>query len=137
MALQSQWLTTVFVNGEEWGPFDTFSGGDKSHTVTAHRPGGSCAERKYPSPARYGNVTVGRTYEHERDHGRAVSELKSLRSPRVRVARTPLDEDCNVFDSNGTISYEGFLEDFNPGDSDSNSDDLMTLQMTVSVEKVV
>lgn len=134
MALQSNYRNTVVVDGQDLGPFDTFNGGQINRSNTKHRPGGRRTEKLYKGLPRYENVTVGRTYENERDHDQVVAWLQQIAPQNAEVRRQPLDEDGNSFGD--AIVYKGAIDQVQPGNVDSNSDDRVTLELQISVEAI-
>ena len=134
MALQSSYRTTVIVDGVDLGAFDTFSGGQVQRANTKHRPGGSRTERLYKGLPRYEAVTVGRTYELERDHDQMVAWLQQIGPQSAEVRRQPLDSDGNDFGP--AITSPGAISQVTPGNIDSNSDDRTSLELQIDVEAV-
>lgn len=134
MALQSSYRTTVVVDGQDLGVFDTFNGGQITRPNTKHRPGGRRTEKLYKGLPRYEGVTVGRTYELARDHDNMVAWLQRISPQDAEVRRQPLDEDGNSFGA--AITYKGAIDQIVPGNLDSNSDDRTTLEIQISVESI-
>lgn len=128
MTTAQNMLITLVVDGRPLGVFDTFSGGEPSAEVQKSRPGGMGGERSHAALPTFGDVTVGRELDQQRD-------LELYRSLINRTGRAPVSASKQLLDENGApvgrpLPYTGRLSGMTDPESDSNSNDLSMWQMT-------
>lgn len=128
-------LVTVVADGQPLGVFETRTGGDSSGEVSKYRPGGMQAQKTRKGQSDVSDVTVGRSWERERD-----ADIE--RRLRTRVAKAdvvindqPLDDDGAPWGKPRT--FTGTLQAVNGGDSDANSNDAKMLELVVVVTEAV
>jgi len=131
MTTSQQQLITVSVDGRPLGVFDTLSGGEPTAEVGKHRPGGMSGERSYAALPSFGDLTVGRELDTQRD-------LEVYRSLVGRVGRAPFTASRQLLDENGApvgrpITYTGRLSGMSDPEADSNSTDVSMWQMTAVI----
>lgn len=131
MSTSQQSLITVTVDGRSLGAFDTFSGGEPSADVSKHRPGGMGQERAYGGLPTFGDVTVGRVLERERDIELYRSLLPRYGRAVVTISKQPLDE--NGAPWGRPFTYTGKLSGATDPDSDSNDSAPSVWQMTATI----
>lgn len=133
-ASQYQSLVTAVVDGVPWGVFENRTGGEASGDVTKYRPGGMQKQKARRGQKDYGDVTVTRSWERERDADLERSGRNRVLRADVIINDQPLDDDGAPFGKPTT--YTGVLQSISGGDSDSNSNDPKTLTLVVTVLEV-
>ena len=126
-------LVTVTVGGVPLGTFDTFSGGAQSRENTKHRPGGSTRQTVHGGLPSYDDVTVTR-----------VPRVGDAARVNAWLKRTdPIPMSVSVTETNGgrvvpgtQRTYRGVVANINPGDYDSDGDDLRSVELQMTVEDV-
>lgn len=118
MTTSQQHLITVVVDGRPLGVFDTFSGGEVSADVAKHRPGGLVGENSYAALPSYGDVTVGRELDRQRDIELYRSLLPRVGAAPVSISDQPLGDDGTPFGK--PFTYTGRLSAMSNPESDSN-----------------
>lgn len=133
MSRVDQHLTTAVIDGEPWGVFDTFEGGEADSEETRYRPGGMAPQKSLGGRATVGTITIGRLLELETDWAR-VLRLHETRTGKawVTVSRQPLDIDGNPYGEPQV--KRGKLKTVTLPDSDSESDDPAVWTMTITPE---
>ena len=127
MSRQSQDRVQVTIDGEDWGVFDKFSGGEADSEETRHRPGGMGAEKSLGGMLTISNVTISRLYERERDHERVHALMNRAGKSRIVASRSKLDDDGNPFGA--PYVYTGIIKTITPPEHDSESDDTAMLEI--------
>jgi hypothetical protein len=124
-------VTTSITNAagefEDWGVFDTFSGGEADSEETRHRAGGGGVEKPLGGSKTVGNVTITRLLELERDWGRLKDLMNRQGSARIIAVRQRLDVDYNAFGD--PMTYTGIVKTVTPPDSDSTDDDAAMIEI--------
>lgn len=128
MTTAQNMLITVVVDGRPLGVFDTFTGGEPSAEVTKSRPGGMVQEKSHAALPTFGDVTVGRELDHQRD-------LELYRSLINRTGRAPVSVSKQLLDDGAApvgrpLTYTGRLSAMTDPESDSASNDLSTWSLT-------
>ena len=118
---ESQERVTAVIDGEDWGVFDGFSGGEADSEDSKHRPGGMGDEISLGGQKTIGNVTISRLYDLERDHGKVKPLMNRVGRARIVASRQPLDRDG--FPVGEPDVYTGVVKSVTKPDHDSNSDD--------------
>ncbi|WP_243061145.1 hypothetical protein [Nocardioides sp. SR21] len=129
MSTSQQSLITVVVDGRTLGTFDTFSGGEPSSDPQKHRPGGMQQEKSYGALVTYGDVTVGRVLERERDIELYRSLLPRYGRALVTVTKQPIDD--NGAPWGRPFTYTGRLSSATDPESDSNDATPSVWQLTM------
>lgn len=132
---QSQERVQVTIDTEDWGVFDTFTGGEADSEETRHRPGGMAPEKSLGGQSTIGNVTVGRLYELERDHVRVKTLMNRAGRARIVAQRQKLDTDGNAWGD--PITYTGIVKAISPPEHDSNSDDAAMVEIEFTPDGAV
>jgi hypothetical protein len=119
---------TAEIDGDEFGPFDSFNPGEVSASTGRHRPGGQrTAVRTRGLPERStGDLTVVPQTAGELARYRAL-ERKAGRVA-MKVVEQPLDANGDPF-GKATI-YTGLLESVNINNVDSDSSDDRQVTLT-------
>lgn len=132
MSLKNAFKCKLSIAGEDFGEFDSFSGGAYDSTETKYTPFDG-VERVYLSFSSVGNVTVGRSYEVARD-GSIVQRRESLQhQPFVLVV---LERDANGVYQQNRAPYTGLTKAITPPEGDSTASDVAMLQIELSTGKV-
>lgn len=135
MSTQHHSLVTVVADGLPLGVFETRTGGESTAEVTKYRPGGMAKQKTRKGLPEVGDVTVGRSWERERD-----AEIERRLRPRVGTADIIVND--QPLDDNGApwgkpTTWTGTLNAVNGGDSDSNSNDGKMFELVVVAVEVV
>lgn len=128
MSTSQQSLITATIDGRSLGIFDTFSGGEPSADVPKHRPGGLVGEKSYAALPTYGDVTIGRELDLQRDVELYRTLLARVGKAPVSVSKQPLDE--NGAPSGRPFTYTGRLSAMTEPESDSNDSSVSMWQLT-------
>lgn len=128
---QDQWSNTVTINGRPLGIWATLSGGDVEADNAKYRPGGMQPQIDLGGPTSTSDVTLARLLTREDWLIVRLLMQFGVGRARVVVSRQPLDADGNPFGK--PIVYRGTLTHVEPGDTDADSGDAQTWQITVSV----
>lgn len=127
MTSQQQWLITGTVDGIPIGIFDSHSGGGADADVQKHRGGGMGEEKAYAAMPAFGDVTITRVCERERD-----VELHRRLFPRAGRALASLS--FQPLDDNGSpwgtpFTRSGRFKSISDPESDSNSASPATFEL--------
>jgi hypothetical protein len=131
MSTAGQWQITATLDGVSLGEFETKSGGGVSAELTKRRPGGMLAEKVYAGQRTAADVVIARVYERDRDH--VLVRLCNTRAGAgvVTVAEQPLDDNGAPWGTPTT--WAGRLSNVEPSETDANSNDVRTFELTVVV----
>lgn len=129
---QDQWANTVTIDGQPMGVWATFSGGDVDSEESKFKPGGMQPAVSLGGSVTVNNVTLARLLGREDWPFMRHLMANRVGKGRVDVQRQPLDEDGNPWGQ--PLVYGGVLQNVTPGDTDSNSSDAQTWEITVSTE---
>ena len=134
MSRVNQHLITVTVDGEDFGVWDTWEGGNIDSEETKYRPGGMAPQKSLGGEAALENVTVTRLYELERDHDLMRRALRKVANgqPLASASRQPLDVDKNPFGA--PLIYNGVLKAVQTPNLDSNDDGEAMWGLEISTE---
>lgn len=134
-ATEQQFLPSINIDGiGSLGNFDKFSGGDVTASITKHRPGGMGPEKSYLGLPVFGNVTIERVYEEERDNSLIALVRTLVGSTYGTVSVQALDADANPYGAPRT--YYGRIEGVNDGGADSTSSTPRMWSIDLVVEDV-
>lgn len=131
---EQQWLATLSINGNDYGVFDKFAGGDVSAPVNKHRPGGMGPEITYLSLPTYSDVTLTKVYETQNDHDRIAILHSLVGNGLASVTLQPLDDGGNPW-GNPRV-YQGRLVGVKDGGTDSMSNAARMFEVDIAVETV-
>lgn len=123
---------TASLNGQSIGTWDTFSGGGVTSDPKKRHPGGSRNPVVGTSRSNREDVTISRVQSNSPANETAHREWERLAGRgELAVTKTPLDEDGNPWGTPRT--YIGRLKDVTPADYDSESEDDITVELTMVV----
>lgn len=117
------------------GVWDTFSPAETTAEIPTNRPGGSQTKKSYAALPDFGDITISRVRENERDWELVRYLQSQVGKLLLEVAEQPLDDDFVPW-GKPAIST-GRLSGVTPSEADSNGTDLRTLEVTATVESVV
>jgi hypothetical protein len=125
--------TTVEVDGEDLGVFDTCEGGAVSAEISKRRPGTARSKRAtYGGPQDTDDVTIAREWVRSRDYPLQRRLRTKTGWAEVRVTRVPLDPRFNVpSGAEPEILVGGLLQQVQAPDSDSDGNDTAMLSLVV------
>lgn len=118
MTTAQQFLITVIVDGRPLGVFDSMSGGEVTADVGKHRPGGMVGENSHGALPTYGDVTVSRELDRQRDVEVFRSLLPRVGRAAVTISKQPLDDDGAPWGR--PFTYVGRMNGMTDPDADSN-----------------
>jgi hypothetical protein len=117
--LPSRFYTTLTVAGRNIGAFQTFSGGNVTATAVTDRPPGAEYPRAYGGEKEISEITIGRTFDRDRDSDELIAFLRShMDENEATVSRKPMDANRNPFGKGRTWTCA--ITAVNEPDSDSN-----------------
>lgn len=121
-------LVTVTVDGRPLGVWDSFTGGEVSAEVGKHRPGGMVPENSHVALPTYGDVTVGRERDRERDVELYRSLLPRVGRALATITKQPLDDNGAPWGK--PFTYTGRLSGLSDPEVDSNSGEVSMYELT-------
>jgi len=128
-ATLSKFRITVSVEGNDFGVWDKFTGGDLASTVTPYNPG-SGPQVPLPGIQTVSPITVSRLYDLNRDHANLPALYDAVGGGTCIVKIVPLDKNGMAFGK--AIIWSGILDKVTVPQPDSSSSDpaLITLEIT-------
>lgn len=130
MSLEYQYRVTVTIGGEDYGVFDTMTGGEIDSEETKYKPGGMAPQISLGGSVQVSNVTVGRLYDLGRDHVKVPTLRAGIGRADMIVTKQPLDVDGNVFGK--PIIYTGKLKQMTLPDHNSEGSDASKIELEMS-----
>lgn len=130
MSREDQYSVTVAVNGEDFGVWDTFSGGETDSEELKYKPGGMAPHVSLGGSTEVSNITVSRLYDLARDHQQAHKLHSLVGRASVVITKQPLDVDGNAFGR--PLVYQGKLKRYVGPDHDSESSDAGKCEIEIS-----
>lgn len=120
---------TVTIEGNDYGVWDQFSGGDLASTVTPYVPGSGPQVPLSGIPT-VAPITVSRLYDLHRDHANLPAMFAAVGGGTCVVKLVPIDRDGNAFGK--AIIWSGILDKVTVPQADSTSSDAakVTLEIT-------
>lgn len=128
MTTAQQYLTTAVIDGQPIGIFDTFSGGEVTAEVTKHRPGGMVGENSHAALPTYGDVTIGRELDRERDVELFRRLLSRVGRAQAALSKQPLDDNGAPWGK--PFTYTGRFNGMTDPEADSTSSDVSMFELT-------
>lgn len=133
---QDNFRVSLRVDGDEFGVFDSFSGGETDSDDPKHRAGGMGPEEALGGPPSVGNVTIARNYRKDRGDQTVVRRLRSkVGRGQAVIRKQSLDADAHPFGEPDV--YRGILKRVSPPEHDSNSADPALLELEFSLDQEV
>lgn len=130
MSRQDQYATTATIDGEDFGVFDKFDGGEVDTDELSYKPGAMAPKISLGGIPTVGQVTISRLYVLERDHLKVHSLIAKVGKADVVVKKQPLDVDKNAFGR--PLVYTGKLKRVQPPPADSESTDAALIEIEVT-----
>lgn len=129
--LENRFQVNLSIDGEDWGIWDSQSGGEVEAELSSYQPGGANVDpiveqnkKKPPS-----EITLSRHYDIDRDHAR-IDELEAkVGVGYCVISKQPLDGDDNPLGKPKTNT--GRLMSMSPPDYDSESEDTAKIEITI------
>lgn len=118
-------------NYEDFGVWDTLSGGEVDSEDTKYYPGGMEDPISLGGRKTSGNVTLSRLYRLERDHGHLNALLVGAGKSGVRIHKFSLDLNGNSF--HNPLTYVGILKRVTPPEHDSEASGAAKVEIEVTV----
>lgn len=131
MTTAQNYLITATIDGRTVGVFDTMSGGEPSADVPKTRPGGMVGEKSHAALPTYGDATVGRELDRQRDVELYRSLLPRVGRAPVTISKQPLDEDGAPWGR--PFTYTGRLNGMSDPDVDSSDSSPSMWQFTAVI----
>lgn len=130
MSLESQYEVTLRINGDDYGVWDSFSGGGVDSEETKYRPGGMAAQISLGGSKSTENITLGRLFRADRDN-LIVKQLNSLcGNGDCVVVKQMLTVDGAA--TGEPLTYAGTLKSCKAPDHNSESDDPGMIELEIS-----
>lgn len=129
---QKTFRVSLTIDGEDFGVWDTKTGGKLGANVLTYLPGGMAPQVSLPGGTpTIDTVTLGRLYDLVRDHDNAKATLNAkCGSGRCVVKVRPLDGDGNGHGKSEI--WTGKLSSVASPDTDSNSDNAALLVIEIA-----
>lgn len=115
--------------------FDKFSGGDAQAPVVKNRPGGMGGEQTFTSLPSYTDITVSKVFIVDKDWTNVWAMNQMVGRGAAQITLQPLDNYGVAYGS--PVVYNGRLIAVKPGQTDSNSSAVRTLELDFSIEQLV
>ena len=133
MSTQNRTLVTLTIGGINTGVWETLSGREMdTEGGDTYRPAPGDVQRSLGGPKTFGEITVSRTAEPQRD-GTLRRRLQALGSRASgSLSEQPLDADLNAFDT--PTVWPVRLKGMTPPETDVNSGDRQMLELTLFVD---
>lgn len=121
---------TLTVDGNDWGVFETRTGGKTNGNSGTTKPGGMGPQIALGGTPTVEPVTLTRNYDRVRDHDRADQLTNRAGRARCVCKQRPLDADANAYGK--SIVWTGILNAVDLPEHDANASDsaVMTLEIT-------
>jgi hypothetical protein len=130
---QKTYRVSLTVDGEDWGVWDTKTGGKVGANILTYLPGGMGPQIALPGGApTIDTVSLSRIYDRVRDHPRLGTLLDRIGKARCVVKQRPLDADGNG--SGKSIVWRGTLASADPPATDGNSDTAALITVEIAPE---
>lgn len=124
------WRISVTIDGEDWGVWDTKTGGEHTSTpASPFRPGGMSPPIAIGGTASTGNVTLTRLCTLEDDWARLDRLINAAGRKSAQVKQVALDTDGNAY--RNPLVYDGILMRVLPPEHDSNSTDPAMIEIEI------
>jgi hypothetical protein len=117
---------------EDFGVWDKLDGGAIDSEDTKYYPGGMEDPTSLGGRKTTDNVTLGRLYRLERDHGHLNALIVGTGKSKVTIIKHSLDIDGNVYGS--PLVYNGRLKRCTPPTHDSNASGAAMVEIEVTVD---
>ena len=117
---------------EDFGVWDKLDGGAIDSEDTKYYPGGMEDPVSLGGRKTTDNVTLGRLYRLERDHGHLNALIVGAGKSAVTISKASLDIDGNVFGS--PLVYTGRLKRVTPPTVDSQASGPAIVEIEVTVD---
>lgn len=136
MSRMNQERVTLTVEGQDFGVWDSFEGGEIASEDTKHREGGMGDEISLGGVSTRGTITIARLYRVERDHPR-YKELDRLcrESARCGLVRQKLLP--NKAPTGDPVNYTGTLTKVTLPNHDSTSSDKAMFALEISADEAI
>jgi hypothetical protein len=128
---QDTWLVTCSLEGKDLGIFDKKSGGEVDSDENKYPLGGMLGEISLGGRRTYGELTISRYYDADRDHPLRSSLHAAVGVGVGSIGVTPLDFHGNPQD--GPTTYTATLRTFTMPEVDNESQDAAVLELVWTV----
>lgn len=122
------------VGKKDYGTWDTKSGGEIDSEENKYKPGGMEKEFSLGGTKTFGNVTIGRYFDYNRDDATLAWLLASVGSGRGSVGIQMLD--AYGAPQGSQLTYGGTIKTVTPPELDSTSNDAAIVEVEVTVDTV-
>ena len=130
---QDTWAVQLWVNGSNFGIWDTLTGGEKDSDATSYKPGNMGDPYSLGGWPTLGNVVLSRNYRLVRDHDQALPLLLAAAGDGdVTVYQWPLDKSKKPY--NKAIKRTGTLKRVTPPPVDSKSSDAAMVEVEIVLD---
>lgn len=134
-ARKDMFRASLSIDGEDWGIWDSRSGGRRVANGTTFKPGNMAPQRSLGGTPSVETITMERNYVLEVDRPRLGRLLAKVGNGRCVVKQLDLDPDGNAF-GQPTV-WTGKLESVTPPEHDSQSQDVAMLAIEVNPDGTV
>lgn len=116
---------------EDFGVWDTLSGGEVDSEDTKYYPGGMEDPLSLGGRKTSGNVTLSRLYRLDRDHGHLNALIVGAGKSEVTISKFSLDLNGSSF--HNPLVYTGILKRVTPPEHDSEASGAAKIEIEVTV----
>lgn len=135
MSTQRNYLVTAVVNGVNYGTFDKMEGAEVDSEELKYSPGGMGAEISLGGRQTFGNITVSRMYDLNRDHAIVDGLMAIAGKATMSVSMQPLNNERVAVGR--PLTYTGTLKRVGGPDHDSMGNDVSMLELEMTTTGVV
>jgi hypothetical protein len=129
---QDTWLVTLSLEGRDLGVWDKKSGGEIDSDENKYPPGGLQPEISLGGHKTYGELTMSRYYDTQRDHPIFGWFHSQVGAGRGAIGMTPLDFHGNP--QGAPIVAGGTLKTYTPPEVDNESGDAALVELAFTID---
>lgn len=135
LVLQNKIYATARFSDFDTGGWQTVTGGEVTNDAQKDRPPGAVFPTSIPGPADITNITLGRTFDTDRDTDALRARLRDAarRGKPATIGVPVIDADGNV---KGRETFTGIIVRYKPPEGDSNGSDKATVELEFQISGV-
>lgn len=130
---EDTWLITCHLEGKDLGIFDKKEGGEIDSDENKYPLGGMQGEISLGGRRTYGELTISRYYDFDRDHPNFGFLHKNVGVGLASIGVTPLDLHGNPQTPSADVTYQCTLRTFTMPDIDNESQDAAIMELVFTV----
>lgn len=129
-ARKDMFRVSLSIDGEDWGVWDSRTGGKRAANGTTFKPGNMGPQRSLGGTPSVDTITLARNFVLEVDQPRFARLMAKVGNGRCVCKQLALDPDGNAFGQ--PIVWTGSLESADAPEHDSNSGDAAMLTVEIN-----